>query len=113
LDLLEAVEGSGKCERVESAVFRSNGEICVNPRRRFIENSDRLPFPAYDLLPFFPSKYHPPFLNYLKGPAAALASSRGCPQACTFCDRSDFGNQYRYFSEEHLLELISHLHQKY
>jgi len=27
LDILEAVEGSGKCERVESAVFRSNGEI--------------------------------------------------------------------------------------
>jgi anaerobic magnesium-protoporphyrin IX monomethyl ester cyclase len=113
LDLLEAVEGSGKCERVESAVFRSNGEVYVNPRRRFIENLDQLPFPAYDLLPFFPSKYHPPFLNYLKGPAAPLASSRGCPQVCTFCDRSVFGNQYRYFSEEYLLELISHLHQKY
>ncbi|MDI6756152.1 MAG: radical SAM protein, partial [Thermodesulfobacteriota bacterium] len=60
-----------------------------------------------------PQQYRPPFLNYLKGPTASLASSRGCPQICTFCDRSVFGNRYRYFSEDYLYDLISFLKNQY
>jgi radical SAM superfamily enzyme YgiQ (UPF0313 family) len=112
-DLLEALEGKKKPDKVESAVFRQGEEIRVNPRRRFIENLDTLPFPAFDLLPDFPGAYRAPFLNYLRGPAASLISSRGCPQSCTFCDRSVFGNRYRYFSEDYLWELISLLHRQY
>lgn len=110
-DLLEALEGKKNLDQVQSAVFRQGEEIRVNPRRGFIENLDTLPFPAFDLLPEFPWAYHPPFLNYLKGPAASLISSRGCPQSCTFCDRSVFGNHYRYFSEDYLWDLISLLHR--
>jgi radical SAM superfamily enzyme YgiQ (UPF0313 family) len=112
-DLLQAVERSEEFRRVENAIFREAGEIFVNPPRIFIDNLDQLPFPAYDLLPFFPGHYRPPFLNYLKGPTASLTTSRGCPQACIFCDRSVFGNRYRYFSEDYIFELISHLCQKY
>ena len=112
-DLLEALEGKRKPEQVESAVFRQGEEIRANPRRGFIENLDSLPFPAFDLLPDFPGAYRAPFLNYLKGPAASLISSRGCPQSCTFCDRSVFGNRYRYFSEDYLWELIFLLHRRY
>ncbi len=112
-DLLVAIEGKKDLSRVESAVFRDGGKVQVNPRRRFIENLDELPFPAFDLLPSFPRAYRPPFLNYPQGPTASLISSRGCPQTCTFCDRSVFGNRYRYFSEDYLLELISFLGQKY
>jgi anaerobic magnesium-protoporphyrin IX monomethyl ester cyclase len=112
-ELLGAVEGGMDFPLVESAVFREGGKVRVNPRRRFIQHLDELPFPAYDLLPSFPQAYRPPFLNYLKGPTASLTSSRGCPQTCTFCDRSVFGNRYRYFSEEYLLELISSLRRRY
>jgi anaerobic magnesium-protoporphyrin IX monomethyl ester cyclase len=112
-ELLKAVEGGMDLPLVESAVFREGGKVRVNPRRKLIENLDELPFPAYDLLPSFPHAYRPPFLNYLKGPTASLTSSRGCPQTCTFCDRSVFGNRYRYFSEEYLLELIFLLRRRY
>jgi anaerobic magnesium-protoporphyrin IX monomethyl ester cyclase len=113
VDLLEALEGEKNPSQVESAVYREGEEIRVNPRRRFIENLDTLPFPAFDLVPDFPRAYRAPFLNYRKGPAASLISSRGCPQACTFCDRSVFGNRYRYFSEDYLWELISSLRRQY
>jgi anaerobic magnesium-protoporphyrin IX monomethyl ester cyclase len=112
-DLLKAVEEGGSFQELGSAVFREGEKIIINPRRKFIENLDRLPFPAYDLLPAFPQQYHPPFLNYQRGPAASITSSRGCPQACTFCDRSVFGNRYRHFSEDYLLDLISHLRRQY
>ncbi|MBM4333518.1 MAG: radical SAM protein [Deltaproteobacteria bacterium] len=111
--LLEAIEEGGGLKGVESAVFREGERIVINPRRKFIENLDELPFPAYDLLPSFPGSYRLPFLNYLKGPAASVVSSRGCPQVCTFCDRSVFGNRYRYFSEEYLFDLISYLRRQY
>lgn len=62
-DLLEAIQGKKELSRVENAVFRDGGEVRANPRRRFIENLDELPFPAYDLLPSFPRAYRPPFLN--------------------------------------------------
>jgi len=113
LDLIEALEGGRNLSRVESAVYREGEAIRINPRRKFIEDLDTLPFPAFDLLPEFPRDYHAPFLNYLKGPAASLISSRGCPQACTFCDRSVFGNRYRYFSEDYLWEMISSLRRQY
>jgi anaerobic magnesium-protoporphyrin IX monomethyl ester cyclase len=113
LNLLEALEGDRNVSRVESVVYREGKAIRINPRRKFIENLDGLPFPAFDLLAEFPRDYHPPFLNFPRGPAASLISSRGCPQACTFCDRSVFGNRYRYFSEDYLWELISLLRRQY
>jgi len=113
LGLLEALGGERNLPRVEGAVYREGEAIRVNPRRKFIEDLDTLPFPAFDLLHEFPRDYHPPFLNYPMGPAASLASSRGCPQACTFCDRSVFGNRYRYFSEDYLGELISFIRRQY
>jgi len=112
-DLLQAVDKSGDFQGVENAVFREGNEVFINPRRRNIDHLDQLPFPAFDLLPSFPGRYRPPFLNYPRGPAASLTTSRGCPQACTFCDRSVFGNRYRFFSEDYLIELLSHLSQKY
>jgi len=113
LDLLAAVQGGEGFSGVKSAVFREGGEVFINPRGSFHDNLDQFPFPAFDLLPFFPHRYQPPFLNYLQGPTASLLTSRGCPQACTFCDRSVFGQRYRYFSEDYLFGLISHLRRKY
>jgi len=113
LALLESVRGGKDSRRVEGSIFREGEEIRVTPRATLIEDLDSLPFPAYDLLPYFPHAYRPPFLNYPKGPAASFASSRGCPQTCTFCDRSVFGNRYRYFSEDYLFTLISSLKRQY
>ena len=112
-DLLLRVEEGQRLREVESAIFREGEKVITNPRRRFMEDLDCLPLPAYDLLPFFPQKYRPPLLNYQRGPAASLISSRGCPQICTFRDRSVFGNRYRYFSEDYLMDLISRLHHGY
>ncbi len=112
-ELLETLEGNGDLRKAPSAVFREGLDIIINPRRKFIENLDRLPFPAFDLLPHFPRGYRPPFLNYLWGPCASLITSRGCPQGCTFCDRAVFGNRYRHFSEGYIVELVGHLKKKY
>ncbi len=112
-ELLAALDAGETPENIENAVFRQGESARANPRRRLLENLDLLPFPAYDLLPGFPRQYTPALFNYVNGPAASLVSSRGCPQRCTFCDRSVFGTRYRCLSEDYLLDLISYLKKQF
>lgn len=57
----------------------------LNPKTRFIEDLDALPFPAWELLPldnYWELGYsHGPF----NGPYLPLITSRGCPFTCRFC----------------------------
>jgi anaerobic magnesium-protoporphyrin IX monomethyl ester cyclase len=72
-----------------------------------IEEVDKLPFPAYDLLDV--SKYwalqgqaHLPPRKYL-----SLFSSRGCPCRCIYCYRV-FGKRFRAHSPERVVAEIEH-----
>jgi hypothetical protein len=57
--------------------FRNNGSVQVNQPREHIADLDTLPFPAYEKLPGFPSKYHLPLFSYIKSPGATMITSRG------------------------------------
>ena len=59
------------------------------------------------------SLYTPPPCNYKKLPAANVITSRGCPNQCTFCDRSVFGQSLRQRSAENVAAEIEHLWNEY
>ncbi len=63
---------------------------------------DALPHPARDLLPG--REYH--HLLAPRRPMATLITSRGCPHACTFCDRAVGGRAWRARSARHVLEEV-------
>lgn len=65
---------------------------------------DELPFPAYDLLKGFPSKYLMPLFGYPRHPGANIISSRGCVYQCSYCDRSVFGKSFRWNSPEYTFQ---------
>src|SRR3989344_458260 len=86
------------------------GNIKVNMPRPLIQNLDKLPFPARDLLPL--EKYWTPGVR--RYPFATIMTSRGCPYSCTFC--SNFrtqGKQFRYRSPENVLAEIDFLVKNY
>ncbi|MFW5696443.1 MAG: proton-conducting transporter membrane subunit, partial [Phototrophicaceae bacterium] len=87
--------------------------VRVNPRRTKLLDLDSLPFPAYEKLLGFPQAYTLPLFNYPKGPGATCTSSRGCPYACSYCDRSVFKRSYRFNSAEYLHEHLKHLRQRF
>ncbi len=58
-----------------------NRETVTTEPAKEIENLDRLPMPAYHLLPDL-KPYH---TGVLEPPFALVATTRGCPYACTFC----------------------------
>lgn len=113
-EILDLPIDTEKLDTVKGIIYRVSGSNLKKTNRRpFIKDLDRLPYPAWDLLPGFPDFYRPSPTNFKRLPVAALVTSRGCPYGCTFCARSVFGNKYRFFSADYITGLIDQLQSKY
>ena len=110
--LVRTLEAGGSPASVEGIAFRQGRDLIVNPRRPPLQDLDGLPFPAYDLIPDL-AVYVPPPCNYKKRPVANVITSRGCPNACTFCDRSVFGQCLRQRSAANIAAEIEDLYRTY
>ena len=118
LELVNALEKNQELSKVDGLVYRKDGIINVNPKRKFIENLDELPLPAYDLLPM--DKYrlpahHTSYSGNIKlKPFFLLFTSRGCPYDCTYCaSKVIWERKVRYRSPENVLKEIDILVNKY
>ena len=89
------------------------GEPRFSGRRTTALELDSLPLPAYDKLAGYPGAYSLPIFNYPRTPNTSCISSRGCPYACSYCDRSVFGRSFRYNSAEYLYDHLRHLRERY
>src|SRR5208283_1476741 len=65
-------------QEIDGITFRENGQIVRTPDRKFIQDLDSLPWPAYKF--FDLEKY-----RYLGKLIFPIMASRGCPGNCTFC----------------------------
>ncbi len=96
-------------EAIQGLVWRQNGQIIRNAPRTDLCQLDSLPFPAYHLLEGFPKKYRGALFNYPRPPQATIISSRGCVYQCSYCDRSVYGQSFRFNSAEYLYAQMRHL----
>ncbi len=100
--------------RVPGLVYREgDGQVMFNGYRAQGIVLDSLPFPAYEKLQGFPHSYQLPIFNYPKAPNTSCISSRGCPYACSYCDRSVFQRTFRYNSAEYLYEHLRYLKERF
>lgn len=117
VELLKTLESGGDLNKVPSLIFRDKNSIHVRvvktPRLSINKDLDRLPFPAWDLLPDFPHAYRPAVYDFPRAPVASIAASRGCPFHCKFCDTSTFGASVRAYSPERVFEMMQHLQKTY
>lgn len=114
VDILARAEASPDLPRgVPGTAERNGGEIRINPPRPVIENLDRLPLPAWDLLRGFPRAFRPSPARIRRWPCASVVLTRGCPNQCTFCDRSVFGNRSRAYSPARAVDLLEDLRRRY
>jgi len=67
----------------------------------YMEELDRLPFPALQKVPL--DRYYTPVKRRV--PVASLISSRGCPFSCTFCSKT-LGSKFRARSAENVVREI-------
>lgn len=100
MTFVELARGANPSE-VPGVVRRVDGEIVSNPPRPLIKNLDELPHPAWHLLPV--KRYHPAVGGYHRLPAVHTLTSRGCPNACTYCYHI-FGRGVRFRSVSHIMD---------
>jgi len=97
---------------IHGLAFKRDGDIIITPARERIENLDSLPLPARHLLPPL-KRYHSTPASYRKLPIAVIMSSRGCPNQCTFCDRTVFGEKFRKRSAANVMLEVEEVISKY
>lgn len=110
VELVEHYEGKRQLAEVEGIVFRGeDGAVVHTPHRKAFRKLDELPLPARHLLP--PDLYKPIPVDEHAMPKFAMVSSRGCPHACAFCQKSRTG--YRSRSPQQVVDEIEHLVRDY
>ncbi len=99
--------------KIAGLVYRdATGPVFTGYRKKLLD-LDSLPFPAYEKLAGYPNRYMLPIFNYPKAPNTSCISSRGCPYACSYCDRSVFRRSFRYNSATYLFEHLSYLKDRF
>ena len=111
--LLDALVNKQNLGDVLGIIYRENGELIKTQAAPTISDLDKLPTPAWGLLPNFPEAYLPAIYDYPQAPVATLVASRGCPFLCKFCDTSTFGAQVRAYSPEKVYEMMKNLQDDY
>jgi len=115
-EIIRAFRGEGELAEIDGLAWRENGEVRINPKTRWIENLDEIPFPARDLLPMdlYPEIIVPHSFSAKEKLNTPMITSRGCPARCTFCSSSRFwGHRYRWRSPENVLDEIGELIERW
>jgi anaerobic magnesium-protoporphyrin IX monomethyl ester cyclase len=114
VDILRASEeGQGVPRGITGTVERRDGTIHHNPPRDLVHELDSLPLPAWDLLEGFPAAFRPSPARIRRWPCASVVLTRGCPNRCTFCDRSVFGRMCRAYTPAYAVRMIKQLREEY
>ena len=116
VDFLDAIQGKKNFEAVDGLGWSKNdSEQILNPKLKWLEDLDSLPFPAYHLLGleqyFGLESSHG--VRHSKE-FAPIVTSRGCPAKCTFCSANKmFGYKFRTRSAENVLSELWFLKKTY
>jgi radical SAM superfamily enzyme YgiQ (UPF0313 family) len=107
VEVMERLSKGEGLEGVEGLIYRSGGEVVINPPRPLIEDVDGLPFPARELLGSA-MDYVPPPATYKRRPVAVMMTARGCNRNCIFCFQIDKHRKtgIRFRSVESVMEEI-------
>jgi radical SAM superfamily enzyme YgiQ (UPF0313 family) len=109
LTFLDLINNFSNFSKVQGISFLNYGKIISTPNRPLIKDLDKLPFPAYNLLPDL-KFYHG---RARRKPLGSILTSRGCPFQCIYCDKSVFGTSFRKRSPKNIIKEIDFLINNY
>ncbi len=109
IDFMRGVEeGPEGVKHVPGIAFdRPDGKRHNNSQPPLIKDLDRIPFPAWEMLPF--DRYAA--MN--KERLFYIFTSRGCPFRCVFCQKELTGRGFRTRSVDDILNELQEIHDKY
>jgi len=103
--------GSLRPDKIKGIAFKEKDNIRVTPARPFINDLDKIPFPAYDL---FPMAKYDDRLHVTNEVMVDIMESRGCPYNCSFCvSPVVWGNKIRWHSPQYIAGHMKTVMEKY
>ena len=113
LKLIKYLEKNRKPVMINGLAFYNKKKLVVN-EKKYIDNLDKMPFPARDMLPlenyWSAKKSHGPVTRKF----TSIITSRGCPYNCSFCSSSLFWSRmWRKRSIDSVIEEIEECINKY
>lgn len=114
--LVESLSTGGDLSQIDGLGYKLNGKPKINPPVNYIDNLDKIPFPARHLLDM--EKYFhihkPQGLSIKNKRGTTLITSRGCPANCVFCSiHGIWGKKFRAHSVDYVIREIEHLIKEY
>jgi len=110
LNLLKALESGSPPAQVKGVIYNENGSIRWNKGEIFVDDLDRLPFPARGLTDF--NAYLKHFTHNLSC-AAQILTSRGCPYKCAFCSSGNTFYKWRGRSPKNIIAEMKDIIDKF
>jgi len=103
----------GDKAKIKGIGYRDDkGEIVIAEKRWFIADINKIPMPAYHLLPMHAYRAYGWLDEGRK--FTTMVTSRGCPFQCTYCTSSKiFGYRWRHRNVEKVFEEIMLLYNKF
>ena len=101
-ELVDNLDNKEVLKSIKGFVFKDEGEIVNTGLSVLTEDIDSLPFPARNLIPY--NKYTSILTK--ETVVTTIFTSRGCPYACSFCDRHHLGKKFRARSAKNVLDEI-------
>ncbi|MGE5721283.1 MAG: B12-binding domain-containing radical SAM protein [Sphingomonadales bacterium] len=109
--LLELVNhwehGVGLIEAVAGLILPGHGALRTTRPRRAMQDLDKLPHPAWDLLDV--DRYRSAWTVANGEFSWNMGASRGCPYACNWCAKPTFGRRYTVRSPEDVVQEMAKL----
>jgi len=112
IHLLKEIEGNKNFNIIDGIGYREKDKIRIQQKTTYIEDLDKIPFPAWDLLPLeiYFKINRPHGAKPKRRPFLPIITSRGCPNNCVFCSiHCVWGKSYRKRSSENVLSEIDFL----
>lgn len=105
-NLLNALEHGEPLDKVEGVSFKKDGNIISPGKEGYIQNINELPPPAFEIMPLHLYKNR---IGTGKQ-VGTVATSRGCPYQCTFCDHPY--RTFRSYSVSRIMDEMDFFYQR-
>ncbi len=77
-------------KNIDGIGYRRDNEIIINEKCSFINDPDKIPFPAWDLV------HYEKYMAFEGKRTLIMQATRGCPYSCTFCNSFEsWGRRFR------------------